>query len=51
MVTSLADGTKLSLEANTLANATGFKVARPCMESRLLEQVRDLLPYTTPRNC
>jgi predicted homoserine dehydrogenase-like protein len=43
MVTSFADGTKLSLEATTLANATGFKVARPGMEGRRLAHVRDLL--------
>ena len=43
MVTSFADGTKLSLEATTLANATGFKVARPGMEGRRLGHVKDLL--------
>ena len=43
MVTSFADGTKLSLEATTLANATGFKVARPGMEGRRLAHVKDLL--------
>ena len=34
MVTSFADGTKLSLEATTLANATGFKVTKPGMDGR-----------------
>ncbi len=43
MVTSFADGTKLSLEATTLANATGFKVTKPGMEGRRLGHVRDLL--------
>jgi predicted homoserine dehydrogenase-like protein len=43
MVTSFADGTKLSLEATTLANATGFQVTKPGMEGRRLAHVRDLL--------
>jgi predicted homoserine dehydrogenase-like protein len=49
MVTSFADGTKLSLEATTLANATGFKVARPGMEGRRLAHVRDLLACYDPK--
>jgi predicted homoserine dehydrogenase-like protein len=49
MVTSFADGTKLSLEATTLANATGFKVARPGMEGRRLAHVRDLLGVYDPK--
>ncbi len=49
MVTSFADGTKLSLEATTLANATGFKVARPGMEGRRLGHVRDLLALYDPK--
>lgn len=49
MVTSFADGTKLSLEATTLANATGFKVARPGMEGRRLPHVRDLLSLYDPK--
>ena len=49
MVTSFADGTKLSLEATTLANATGFKVTRPGMEGRRLAHVRDLLACYDPK--
>jgi predicted homoserine dehydrogenase-like protein len=49
MVTSFADGTKLSLEATTLANATGFKVAKPGMEGRRLAHVRDLLGLYEPK--
>jgi predicted homoserine dehydrogenase-like protein len=48
MVTSFADGTKLSLEATTLANATGFKVTKPGMEGRRLAHVRDLLDCYDP---
>jgi len=43
MVTSFADGTKLSLEATVLANATGFKVRQRGMEGHRLAHVRDLL--------
>lgn len=49
MVTSFADGTKLSLEATTLANATGFKVRQPGMEGRRLGHVRDLLDLYDPK--
>jgi predicted homoserine dehydrogenase-like protein len=49
MVTSFADGTKLSLEATTLANATGFKVRQPGMEGRRLGHVRDLLDLYDPQ--
>ena len=49
MVTSFADGTKLSLEATTLANATGFKVSQPGMEGRRLSHVRDLLDLYDPK--
>lgn len=49
MVTSFADGTKLSLEATTLANATGFKVTTPGMEGRRLAHVRDLLDCYDPQ--
>jgi predicted homoserine dehydrogenase-like protein len=49
MVTSFADGTKLSLEATTLANATGFKVTKPGMEGRRLAHVRDLLGFYDPK--
>jgi predicted homoserine dehydrogenase-like protein len=49
MVTSFADGTKLSLEATTLANATGFKVTKLGMEGRRLPHVRDLLSFYDPK--
>jgi predicted homoserine dehydrogenase-like protein len=49
LVTSYADGTKLSLEATTLANATGFKVTKPGMEGRRLADVRDLLSCYDPK--
>jgi predicted homoserine dehydrogenase-like protein len=49
MVTSFADGTKLSLEAATLANATGFKVRQPGMEGRRLGHVKDLLDLYDPK--
>ena len=49
MVTSFADGTKLSLEATTLANATGFKVTKPGMEGRRLPHVKDLLSFYDPK--
>ena len=50
MVTSFADGTKLSLEATTLANATGFRVAKPGMTGRRLAHVRDLLAEYDPKD-
>jgi predicted homoserine dehydrogenase-like protein len=49
MVTSFADGTKLSLEATVLANATGFKVRRRGMEGPKLGHVRDLLEAYDPK--
>ena len=49
MVTSFADGTKLSLEATVLANATGFKVRRRGMEGPKLGHVRDLLETYDPK--
>lgn len=48
-VTSFADGTKLSMEATTLANATGFKVTKPGMEGRPLPHVSDLLDCYEPK--
>lgn len=41
-VTSFADGTKLSMEATVLANATGFGVARRGMYGPACAHVRDL---------
>jgi predicted homoserine dehydrogenase-like protein len=49
MVTSFADGTKLSLEATVLANATGFKVRQRGMEGPKLPHVRDLLDRYDPK--
>jgi len=49
MVTSFADGTKLSLEATVLANATGFKVRQRGMEGRRLAHVRDLVDLYDPK--
>lgn len=42
MVTSYADGTKLSMETCTLANATGFGVARRGMHGHACEHVQEL---------
>jgi predicted homoserine dehydrogenase-like protein len=49
MVTSFADGTKLSLEATVLANATGFKVRQRGMEGRRLAHVRELIDLYDPK--
>ncbi|MGH8907178.1 MAG: NAD(P)H-dependent oxidoreductase [Egibacteraceae bacterium] len=49
MVTSFADGTKLSLEATVLANATGLRVRQRGMEGRRLAHVRDLLGVYDPK--
>jgi len=43
MITSFADGTKLSMEATILANATGFRVARRGMYGHRCAHVRDTL--------
>lgn len=43
MITSFADGTKLSMEATILANATGFRVARRGMYGHRCPHVRDAL--------
>ncbi len=45
LVTSAADGTKLSMEATVLANATGFGVGQPGMHGPELNHVKDLLEY------
>ncbi len=47
IVTSFADGTKLSMELAILANATGFKVGQPGMygpECKHVQEIADLLP-------
>ncbi len=43
MITSFADGTKLSMETTILANATGLKVARRGMYGYQCSHVKDIL--------
>lgn len=43
MVTSFADGTKLSMEASVLTNATGFSVAQRGMTGHRCGHVKDVL--------
>ena len=43
MITSFADGTKLSMELTVLANATGFRVARRGMFGHKCAHVKDAL--------
>jgi predicted homoserine dehydrogenase-like protein len=43
MITSFADGTKLSMEATILANATGFGVAQRGMVGRSMGHVKEML--------
>jgi predicted homoserine dehydrogenase-like protein len=45
MVTSFADGTKLSMEATLVANATGFGVGRRGMFGHRCEHVRDVVRH------
>jgi predicted homoserine dehydrogenase-like protein len=45
MVTSFADGTKLSMEATLVANATGFAVGRRGMFGHRCEHVRDVVRH------
>jgi predicted homoserine dehydrogenase-like protein len=45
MITSFADGTKLSMEATILANATGFGVTRRGMEGPSYPHVRDMVGH------
>jgi predicted homoserine dehydrogenase-like protein len=47
MITSFADGTKLSMEATILANATGLGVARRGMIGYRCSHVRELLDLVT----
>jgi predicted homoserine dehydrogenase-like protein len=42
MITSFADGTKLSMEATVLANATGFKVGKRGMYGHSCAHVKDV---------
>lgn len=48
MITSFADGTKLSMESTVLANATGFGVARRGMIGHRCEHVRDMANLFDP---
>jgi predicted homoserine dehydrogenase-like protein len=48
MITSFADGTKLSMEATILANAAGFGVARRGMLGQRCAHVKDTLKLFTP---
>jgi predicted homoserine dehydrogenase-like protein len=43
MVTSFADGTKMSMEASVLVNATGFSVAQRGMTGHRCSHVKDVL--------
>ena len=45
MITSFADGTKLSMEATILANATGFGVTQRGMEGPSYPHVRDMVGH------
>jgi predicted homoserine dehydrogenase-like protein len=48
MITSFADGTKLSMELTVLANATGFRVARRGMFGHKCAHIRDALKLFPP---
>jgi predicted homoserine dehydrogenase-like protein len=48
MITSFADGTKLSMEATIVANAAGFGVARRGMKGHRCAHVRDVLDAFDP---
>ena len=48
LITSFADGTKLSMEATILANAAGFGVARRGMLGHRCAHVKDTLKLFTP---
>jgi len=48
MITSFADGTKLSMETTLVANATGFRVARRGMLGHSPAHVKDVLSYFEP---
>jgi predicted homoserine dehydrogenase-like protein len=51
MVTSFADGTKLSMEACLVANATGLQVGQRGMFGPKCAHVKDILQHFTPSNC
>ena len=48
MVTSFADGTKLSMETTILANATGFRAGRRGMFGHCCDHVKDILDHFRP---
>ncbi|MBP2674448.1 MAG: hypothetical protein H6Q84_1288 [Deltaproteobacteria bacterium] len=48
MITSFADGTKLSMELTVLANATGFRAARRGMFGHRCAHVKDVLKLFSP---
>jgi predicted homoserine dehydrogenase-like protein len=48
MITSFADGTKLSIESTLLANASGLRVRRRGMEGHKIGHVRELLDVLDP---
>jgi len=48
IVTSFADGTKLSMEETVLANATGFKVGKRGMHGPSCDHVKDIIKYLPP---
>ena len=48
MITSFADGTKLSMEATILANATGLRVAKRGMRGHKCAHVKDVLNLFSP---
>lgn len=50
MITSFADGTKLSMETTVLANATGFGVGKPGMFGIECDHVKDTLKFFTPEH-
>jgi predicted homoserine dehydrogenase-like protein len=48
MITSFADGTKLSMETTILANATGFHVGKRGMYGHRCMHVKDILNHFSP---
>jgi predicted homoserine dehydrogenase-like protein len=50
MITSFADGTKLSMETTVLANATGFGVGQPGMFGLDIDHVKETLDFFKPEH-
>lgn len=48
MISSFADGTKLAAECTVLANATGFRVAKPGMHGFELKEVGEVISQFDP---